>query len=245
MGTPCWVDYTVATLDEQVALQRFLTDLYGWRWSGGGQETGHYATATLDGSPVMGVSVGAGSPSLPTTYFATGDTAASVERARGLGGRVVFGPVHVFDLGWTTIIADPTGATHGLWEPQEFAGFGRMYEPNAPGWFDHVSRDSEAAARYYVALTGHTVFEPEPGMRVLQHDGAWFASVTQPQVAEDEPRWNPVYVVDTLSRTLDVVRRHGGQVLVEEMPVPGSSISVFRDPVVGSVMTVMAAGTPA
>ncbi len=245
MGTPCWVDCDVASLDEQAALQRFLSDLYGWEWSVGDEHAGYYTTATLEGSPVMGLSVSAEPSSRPTTYFATADTAASVERARALGGRVVFGPAHVFDLGWTTIIADPTGATYGLWQPEAFTGFGRMYEPNAPGWFDHVSRDSEAAARYYVGVTGHAVFEPEPGLRILQHDGAWFASITQPQVAEDEPRWNPVYVVDELARTLDVVRRHGGQVLVEEMPVPGSSISVFRDPVVGSVMTVMAAGTPA
>lgn len=238
------MDYSVATLDEQAALQRFLTDLYGWAWSVGEEHAGYYATATLEGAPVMGVSVGEPS-SGPTTYFATNDTASSVQRAVALGARVVVGPAHVVDLGWTTIVADPAGATHGLWEPEAFTGFGRMYEANAPGWFDHVSRDGEAAARYYVGLTGHSIIEPEPRMRVLQHDGAWFASITEPQVDEDEPRWNPVYVVDELARALDVVRRHGAEVLVEEMPVPGSSISVFRDPVVGSVMTVMAAGTPA
>ncbi|MHB8334507.1 MAG: VOC family protein [Acidimicrobiales bacterium] len=243
-GTPCWMDAAAPTLEAHHALQRFLTDLYGWSWSGDDQASS-YATAMHDGSPVMGLFVDPEAPSQPTVYFATMDTAASVARVHALGGQVTVEPVRVLDLGWTTIVTDPVGATHGLWEPEVFAGFGRMYEPGAPGWFDHVSGDGDLAARYYVGLTGHSVIEPEPGLRILQHDGGWFASVTQPQVAEEVPRWNPVFVVDELPRTLDVVRRHGGQVLVEEMPVPGTSISVFRDPVVGSVMTVMAAGAPA
>ena len=244
-GTPCWVDAATPTLEAHRALQRFLTDLYGWSWRDGDDASSHYATASHEGSPVMGLFVDETAPAQPTTYFATSDSAASVARVRDLGGEVAFGPVEVPGLGWTTVVTDPVGAAHGLWEPKSFTGFGRMYEPGTPGWFDHVSRDADLAARYYVGLTGHSVIEPEPGMRILQHDGGWFASVTQPQVAETMPRWNPVFVVEQLARTLDVVRRHGGQVLVEEMPVPGSSISVFRDPVVGSVMTVMAAGVPA
>ncbi len=244
-GTPCWVDAATPTLEAHQALQRFLTDLYGWTWRDGDEASSHYATATHEGSPVMGLFVDETAPSHPTTYFATRDSAASVARVRDLGGDVTVGPVEVPGLGWTTIVTDPVGATHGLWEPLSFPGFGRMHEPGAPGWFDHVSRDAELAARYYIGLTGHSVIEPEPGLRILQHEGGWFASVTQPQVEEAMPRWNPVFVVEQLARTLDVVRRHGGLVLVEEMPVPGSSISVFRDPVVGSVMTVMAAGVPA
>ncbi len=243
-GTPCWVDLTVASTTDQAALGSFLTDLYGWTWDTGDERTGYYAVARSLGAPVFGLAVGPSASTTPVTYFATSDAESSARRAGSLGASIELGPVRVMDLGWTTVLVDPTGAPHGLWQPLEFAGFGRMREVNAPGWFDHVSSDSEAAVRYYTGLTGHDVLEPEPGMRILRHDGEWFASITQPQVAEDRPRWNPVYVVDELAGTLDVVRRHGGEVLVETMPVPGSAISVFRDPVVGSVMTVMAAGTP-
>lgn len=230
---------------EQVALRNFLSELYGWDWVVGDERLARYAVATLEGAPVMGLTVAPDDVTHPVTFFATNDTQASVERARALGGLVVRGPDHVVDLGWSTILTDPTGARHGLWEPESFSGFGRAYEANAPGWFDHVSTNGDRAARYYCGLSGHAIIEPEPRMRILHHDGVWFASITQPQVVEEQPRWNPVYVVDELDRTRRVVRHHGGQVLVEEMPVPGSAISVFRDPVVGSVMTVMAAGAAA
>lgn len=48
-----------------------------------------------------------------------------------------------------------------------------------------------------------------------------------------------------MDRTRRIVRRLGSQVLVEEMLVPGSSIDVFRDPVVESVTTVLAGGAAA
>ena len=49
-------------------------------------------------------------------------------------------------------------------------------------------------------------------------------------------------VVDSLERIGAKVREHGGTVVGENIPVPGSAISTFRDPVVGTYLTVMRAG---
>lgn len=78
-------------------------------------------------------------------------------------------------------------------------------------------------------------------MRVLTNGtDQWYASLSQ---GTDTPaRWMPIYVVDTLERARDVVTRHGGAIIVEEMPVPGSAICVFSEPVNGTLMTVMRAG---
>ena len=51
----------------------------------------------------------------------------------------------------------------------------------------------------------------------------------------------PVFVVESLANTKAEVRRLGGTIIVEEMVVPGSIISIFQEPVVGSYITVMKA----
>jgi hypothetical protein len=175
-------------------------------------------------------------------YFATGDVEASAARATELGATVVMAPMAVMEVGSMALVSDPTGVVHGLWQAKQFAGFGVQYEPNTPGWFDHGSKDPAAAAAYYVALTGHSLMEPEPGMKVLHAGEQWFASFSLDE--QDRPgQWNPIYIVDTLARAHDVVRQAGGTIVVEEQPVPGSTISVFLEPVMNKSVTVMGAGS--
>jgi hypothetical protein len=178
-------------------------------------------------------------------YFLTDDMDASVELAAGLGGTVFMGPMEIPGAGIMALVTDPTGATHGLWQEGEFKGFGVAYEPKAPGWFDHASDDPAAATAYYTALTGHTVIEPSPGMRVLNVGEQWFASVSQNQVPERPgAQWNSIYVVETLEAARNKIRELGGTIVLEEMPVPGSAICVFIEPVMNTAVTIMGAGSP-
>jgi hypothetical protein len=178
-------------------------------------------------------------------YFYTDDINTSAATAASLGATVFMGPMEVPGAGVMALITDPTGAVHGLWQAREFQGFGVAYEPNAPGWFDHASNDPDAAAAYYSTLTGHTVIEPSPGMKVLNVGEQWFASVSQNQITErPAAQWNSIYVVNTLEAARDKIRELGGTIVLEEMPVPGSSISVFVEPVMNTVVTIMGAGKP-
>ena len=82
-------------------------------------------------------------------------------------------------------------------------------------------------------------------MKILANGDQWFASVSHDQVPGGRPaQWNAIYVADSLERVRDTVRTLGGTVLLEEMPVPGSTITVFAEPVMNGVVTVMQAGTP-
>jgi predicted enzyme related to lactoylglutathione lyase len=95
-------------------------------------------------------------------------------------------------------------------------------------------------------LTGHTVIEPSPGMRVLNVGEQWFASVSENQVPERPgAQWNSIYVVETLEAARDKIRKLGGTIVLEEMPVPGSAICVFIEPVMNTAVTIMGAGRPA
>jgi uncharacterized protein len=240
-GLPCWNDVMVETTDQRKKLMAFYTTLYGWTWDEGDESTGYYSIASSDGSAVMGCGQGPGGAGALVPYFKTSDIDASVAKATEFGGTVFMGPMQVMTVGKMALVNDPTGATHGLWEPLDFHGFGVQYEPNAPGWDDHASHDPDAAGTYYAQLLGHTLMEPEPGMKILAAGEQWFASFSHDPDG-GPPRWSPIYVVDTLARARDTVTAAGGTVVLEEQPVPGSAISVFLDPVMGKPNTVMGAG---
>ena len=242
---PSWVDVMVETSDQRQAVMDFYSSLYGWTWEVGGEEMGYYSIANLDGEPVMGVGQGPGGAGAMVPYFTTDDLDASIARAKELGGNVFMGPQVVGGAGAMALVADPTGAVHGLWQAADFKGFGVVYEPGAPGWFDHASNEPDKAAAYYSGLTGHGLIEPEPGMKVLANGEQWFASISQNQVPErPAAQWNSIYIVDTLDAARNKVRALGGTIVLEEMPVPGSAISVFVEPVMHSAITITGAGHP-
>ncbi|MGC1238399.1 MAG: VOC family protein [Acidimicrobiales bacterium] len=240
-GMPCWVDVMVPTQEQHLDKRAFLSALFDWTWQEGGPETGHYDLALSNGHPVMGLGVTDDGNGAPTTYFSTKEIGAAVGRATELGATVIVPAMEVMDLGWMAILVDPVGAMYGLWQPEGFQGFGVAYEENAPGWFDQVSLDPERAGEFYAALSGHDVTSPAPDMRVLQNGEQWYASVSHSPTGE-APQWKPIYVVDSLERIHELVTRHGGTILIKEMPVPGSAISTFIEPVNGTPMTVMRGG---
>ena len=235
----------VETTEQREALMKFYSSLYGWTWDVGDEQMGHYSMANLDGAPVMGMGQGPGGAGAMVPYFLTDDINASTATVAELGGTVIMGPMEVPGAGIMTLATDPTGAMHGLWQAREFEGFGAAYEPGAAGWWDHASNDPDAAVAYYTALTGHTVIEPSPGMKVLNVGEQWFASVSQNQVPErPQAQWNSIYVVDTLEAARNKNRELGGTIVLEEMPVPGSAICVFIEPVMNTAVTIMGAGKP-
>jgi predicted enzyme related to lactoylglutathione lyase len=240
-GTPCWADIIVSSQEQHHDLRAFLSAIYGWEWQLGDAETGYYSMALVNGAPVFGVGIGDGASPKPTIYFATNDIEKSLITAEKNGATVVMPATQVMSAGTMAILVDPLGATFGLWRAGDFPGFGVVYEINTPGWFDHVSDDPDAAGAFYGTLTGHTYTTLDDSIRILQNGDQWFASLSHPQVGTD-PRWNPIFVTDSLQRIRDAVPRHGGTILIEEMPVPGSAICVFTEPINGTVMTVMQAG---
>jgi hypothetical protein len=240
-GMPIWVDINVETPEQHHDLRAFLSALYGWTWDVGGPEMGFYAIGSHDGAPVLGIGQGEGGDGTATTYFKTSAINDTFDEAIELGSSINFPVTQVMDLGTMAILTDPTGARFGLWQPGTFGGFGVAYEANAPGWFDHASSDPAQAGKFYASLTGHQVSSPETDMRILQNGEQWFASLSESQT-DLEPQWNPIFVVDSLKRVHELVPRHGGAIVIDEMPVPGSVICVFSEPVHGTLMTVMQGG---
>lgn len=242
-GMPCWIDASVSNSEQREGLIEFYSALFGWTFDVNTPETGFYSIARHDGKAVLGIGEQAEGRGSWVTYFSTSDIAQSVEAIPANGGQVFFPPMQVMDVGWMALAMDPTGAVHGLWQPITFPGFEAMYEPNTPGWFDHVSEDSPRAAKYYEKILGSSfMVSAEEGMGILRRGEQWVASFTELDGDDKSAQWTPVFVVDSLERIRGRVRELGGKVIVEEMPVPGSAISIIQDPIVGNLVTVMQSG---
>ena len=51
-------------------------------------------------------------------YILVDDVAASTKKAATLGAKVVMDVTEIPDMGWFSVIVDPTGAPFGLWQPK-------------------------------------------------------------------------------------------------------------------------------
>src|SRR5690349_10841687 len=60
-----------------------------------------------------------GAPSFWLSYVLVDDIHAATEKAKSLGAKIVRDAVEVPDMGWLTIIGDPTGAALGFWQPKQ------------------------------------------------------------------------------------------------------------------------------
>ena len=60
-----------------------------------------------------------GAPSVWLPYVLVDDIEASTDKVRSLGGKVFKDVTEVEDMGWLSIIQDPTGAVLGLWKPMK------------------------------------------------------------------------------------------------------------------------------
>ncbi len=58
----------------------------------------------------------AGAPSMWLSYVLVDDIKISTEKAKSLGANIIRPVTEVMDMGWLSIITDPTGAMLGLWQ---------------------------------------------------------------------------------------------------------------------------------
>jgi uncharacterized protein len=63
---------------------------------------------------------GAGSDWMP--YVEVADIKASTKKAQSLGAKLMKDVEEVKDMGWLSILVDPTGAIFGLWQTKKSAG---------------------------------------------------------------------------------------------------------------------------
>ncbi len=154
-GAPIWID--LATHD-QAASRASYTDLLGWECEEPDPELGGYANFCKGGERVAGcVPAMPGRPDAWSVYLATEDAEKTCEQVLAAGGAVHAPAMNVRDLGVMAIVADPSGAPFGLWQPGTHHGLLTLAEPGHAAWFELHTADYEQTLQF-----GRDLFGWEP-----------------------------------------------------------------------------------
>ena len=84
---------------------------------------GTYTTIKVDGGTGGGMMTHPmpGQPSFWLSYVNVDDIHAATEKAKSLGAKIVQDVTPVAEMGWFSVIMDPTGAALGLWQTKKAA----------------------------------------------------------------------------------------------------------------------------
>lgn len=237
-GTPCWVDLSTPDL---AAAQAFYGPLLGWSFRSQGDAPGSHLMCEREGQMVAGMGQVSESESPPswTVYLCAPELDDVVARAQAAGAQPLSPLVDIAPFGRMMVMADPTGAAFGLWEPGAHPGAGRVSEPGAPAWFEVNTRDAEGARDFYGGLFGLSA-QKMPGMTyftlhppaadgeaapassgVLQMDAAWEGMA---------PHWMAYFAVDRVDASAGQVAELGGVVRYGPFDTPYGRIAICTDP---------------
>lgn len=253
-GTPCWLDLTTSDLE---GAKTFYGGLFGWDVEDMGEDYGHYNIVRKNGKQVgamMGKMPGMENvPDMWTTYFATEDAAATLEKVRANGGTVLLEPMQVMQLGSMADATDVNGGAFGLWQPNEHRGYELWGEPGASAWFELSTRNFDAATRFYADVLGVEISEmegPESAEAAAesedfryatikvdgeQHAGIMDATDVLPEGVPDH--W-VIYFLGDPDEASTYIPANGGEILVEPTPSPWGRFIVAKDPT-GAVFQVI------
>ncbi len=237
IGAPCWVDLMTSDTN---ASRAFYTALFGWAAEEPNPEFGGYFNFTRDGVRIAGCMSSQHDPGRPdvwSVYLATEDIAKSLELATSHGGQVMVDAMPVGDLGVMGFVADPGGASVGLWQPGEHKGFLTLGEAGAPGWFELHTRDYANAVDFYrdvfgleTEVAGDT---PEFRYTVQKRDEEQYAGVMD--AAAFLPRgvpahWSVYFATDDTNASLATIERLGGSIVMPAEDTPYGRLAVAADP---------------
>lgn len=246
VGAPCWVDLLVT---DPAAAQRFYSELFGWTWRPGDEQTGGYPLALLDGAPVAGLSrrpEGAPVPSQWTTYLRVDDVNAAGRAIAQHGGRPLGRPATIGRLARSLIATGPGGAFFGLWEPGWLPGSGTLDEAGALTWNELATREYDKVQALHEAVFG-TEFadETEEGgprwATASTSDGnpAFGLSEIGPEWPEDIPsHWIASFATEAIVETVGTALALGATLLNGPFEGPYGLGAVLRGPE-GEVFSVL------
>jgi len=167
-GLPGWAD--VSTTDVEAA-RVFYESLFGWTSKDMDTPMGVAYTQFFKGDDVvagMGPLPPAhaehGVPSSWNTFIIVEDADATVAAVTAAGGRVLMAPDDIMTQGRMAVIADPSGAALGLWQPIDHQGAAVFNDPDTMTWNELQTRDLDAAKPFYEAVFGWAWEELSGGM---------------------------------------------------------------------------------
>lgn len=245
-GVPCWVDTGQADVD---AALDFYAEVFGWEFAGPGEmpgdPPGRYYVARVGGRDVAGVSAQpAATPTVWTTHVSVASADEAARAATEHGGAVVVAPFNAPPAGRLAVLADPSGAVFGAWEPGDRQGAQRINEPSAWAMSRLNATDPDSARRFYGAVFG---WESEPlpmgdtTFWLFRRPGYVGGEPDQP-VPRDSvavmmevqpgmpPHWSVDFWIDDVDAAVQRAARRGGTTVAPPFDVPMFRTAVLQDP---------------
>jgi predicted enzyme related to lactoylglutathione lyase len=234
-GTPCWVDLGSSDVDKSVS---FYGDLFGWQADDAGPDSGGYRLAKLRDKMVAGLGPLQDEQAPPawTGYVWSDDADATAKKADEAGGQVFMPPFDVMDAGRMTVIADPTGAIFGVWQPQNHRGAELANETGAFSWTELSTRDMDKAKSFYADVFGWDNATGDFGGREyveFKVDGKSIAGgmAMGDEVPSEVPsHWVVYFAVDDTDETIAKAKDLGGSVLLDPIDSPAGRFAAVADP---------------
>jgi len=228
--------YELLTTDPAAAID-FYKNVIGWgtqEWEGGENP---YTMWTVDGAPVGGLmelpeeAVAGGAPPHWIAYIGTPDVDATLERAKGLGAKTLWGPMDIPEVGRMAGIMDPQGAVFAVYTPVSESGEGAE-APSSPGrfsWHELATDDWEAAWAFYSDLFGWEKTDAldmgEGNMyQMYGRGGPPLGGMFDRPPEMPVSAWMLYALVPDVAAAVEATKNAGGQVLNGPMEVPGGDL---------------------
>ncbi|SEJ14798.1 hypothetical protein SAMN04487917_10428 [Arthrobacter sp. yr096] len=235
-ATPIWVDLGI---DDLQAAKAFYSDLFGWDYVSGGQDSGDYLLAHVDGRAVAGLGPKQ-DPAMPTvwtTFLASDDVDTTAKKVVAAGGQLIASPFDVMDSGRMALAMDTVGAVFGVWQAGNHIGAERVNEHGALCWNELHTRDYTGARSFYAqafdvsyqdvaeeGLVYSTIRRPLDGREVggIHHDT---------ELSEDVPNhWMTWFASDYVEGTATRAVELGATLLGPVADSPLGRMAVVRAP---------------
>jgi predicted enzyme related to lactoylglutathione lyase len=237
-GAPCWIDLQSS---DTARSREFYGRLFGWTASAPSEEFGGYLVLSRNDVPVAGLMASDAQAPVSdvwSVYLATDDVAKTLAAVSDTGGQVIVPPMTVGDLGTMAFVLDAAGAGVGLWQADQFPGFGVLDEPGTPGWFELHSRDHDAAVGFYREAIGWDtrVASDTPQFRytTMRDPGAdaelagiMDAAAMLPDGAPS--LWSVYFAVEDVDAAMATVVELGGEIVMPAEDTPHGRLAQVTD----------------
>ncbi|HEX2052357.1 MAG TPA: VOC family protein, partial [Actinomycetota bacterium] len=224
--------------DDAAKAAEFYRQLFGWDIPPGDPNFGGYSNASLNGRIVAGISPQMQpGPAYWAVYVNVGDAGAVADLVTSNGGQVFVEPLQVGEFGTMAVFADPAGAAIGVWQPGTHKGAEVRNEPRAVCWYELLTGDVEAAARFYSAVFGWEARSHGPsggpgGYTEFRLGDKMIAGMMAkpPMMPADAPSaWGVYFAVDDTDAAAARVTEIGGRVVVPPTDTPPGRFAVCAD----------------
>ena len=107
------------TTQDVAKAKDFYGKLFNWKFEDNQMPGMVYTTFKPDSGPGGGIFTMPGAPTSWLAYVGVDDINAATDKAKSLGATIHNGPMEIPNVGWATVLADPTGATIALFQPKK------------------------------------------------------------------------------------------------------------------------------